>query len=1079
MITIPHRAIRASAGSGKTFQLAHRYVQLLALGEPGDRIIALTFSRKAAGEIFDAVAGLLCAAACSEETARETSARIGLPHLVPADYLGLLRALIDTMPRLHIGTLDSFTVGVLRSFPMELGLTGELALLDEGGVEAARIREEILRRLFNHRCVTADEQADFHEAYKQATFGREQKGVQRTLTDFITRYHGRYQELPLARGWGDAATIWGGPCPCRADAAAARVAAQRLLTWLPAQGFSAKAAARWAYFIDCTARHDRHSPWPSGPFTLLFERLVKVTDDLRRGRAEVTVDRCTCVVEGEACAEVLALLGHVTGVELQGSLASTAGLFRVLQQYERMYDHHARRRGRMTFSDAQMLLAGRYPGGAGYTLSRSAGAPDRLYIDYRLDAQLDHWLLDEFQDTSDLQWEVLENLVDEILTDPAGRRTLFYVGDVKQAIYGWRGGNAHLFTDLLARYGGRIEEYPLHKSFRSCPAVIEAVNEVFNTLPADTFPEGVLARWAGDWVAHETARQGLSGCTVLVEPPPGPDGAKPGAMDRYRVTAALLNEIRPVERGLTTAILVRSNAQGVAVIDALRRYAPGLPVVFEGTALFRDNMVVNLMLALVRAAVHPGDTLAWGHLAMSPLYPVLEREGLGRDHAAVRLLEELRQHGARGFFRRWGQRLQEVVALDEFGVRRLRDLEDAATVFDLREAPEAAQLLPLIEAAGAREIAGDHTVRVMTMHQSKGLGFDIVLLPELQGGAMDGGRQPDLMVSRDPRTRCPRWMLKPPQKPVAEHDPVLAAALRDAEEEQCFEQLCLLYVAMTRAKRGLYVVTSYPGPSSKAFTPAALLKRQWGSGPNARDAGRCTVAGEAVDVLYERGDARWYETASLPEAATPAAVPELAADYARRPAARRRPERVRPSEEGEGETDVEQALEPARIHGRRFGQALHELFERVTWLDETDPVELAATWKSETRLPSPQAEGVARRFLAVMADPALVALFQRPEGAMELWREKRFEIIVDNRWISGVFDRVILRPDPETGARRAEIIDFKSNRIAGEEALRETVALYRPQMEEYRRVLSRLAGLPGEAIRLRLLFTHALRAVEV
>ena len=75
-------------------------------------------------------------------------------------------------------------------------------------------------------------------------------------------------------------------------------------------------------------------------------------------------------------------------------------------------------------------------------------------VDYRLDGHFDHWLLDEFQDTSDLQWQVLANLIDEVLQDTSGKRSFFYVGDVKQAIYGWRAGNAvsgfrRVWWDLL------------------------------------------------------------------------------------------------------------------------------------------------------------------------------------------------------------------------------------------------------------------------------------------------------------------------------------------------------------------------------------------------------------------------------------------------------------------------------------------------------------------------------------------------------------------------------------------------------------------------------------------------------
>ena len=106
----------------------------------------------------------------------------------------------------------------------------------------------------------------------------------------------------------------------------------------------------------------------------------------------------------------------------------------------------------LSFNDAQYLLTANKSAGSGLVITRDVDAQDRLYIDYRLDCQLDHWLLDEFQDTSDLQWAVLHNLLDEILQDDSGRRSLFYVGDVKQSIYRWRGGNPRLFGAILDHY---------------------------------------------------------------------------------------------------------------------------------------------------------------------------------------------------------------------------------------------------------------------------------------------------------------------------------------------------------------------------------------------------------------------------------------------------------------------------------------------------------------------------------------------------------------------------------------------------------------------------------------------------
>ena len=123
------------------------------------------------------------------------------------------------------------------------------------------------------------------------------------------------------------------------------------------------------------------------------------------------------------------------------------------------------------------------PGRAPVLTGEAVAGNGRLYIDYRLDSEIDHWLLDEFQDTSVGQWSVLRNLVDEAVQDPTGERTFFCVGDVKQAIFTWREGDPRLFQDILDQYNaaepGTISEGKLVDSWRSGPALIEMVNAVF------------------------------------------------------------------------------------------------------------------------------------------------------------------------------------------------------------------------------------------------------------------------------------------------------------------------------------------------------------------------------------------------------------------------------------------------------------------------------------------------------------------------------------------------------------------------------------------------------------------------
>src|SRR5688500_130068 len=117
--------ILASAGSGKTYALTSRFVALLAEGARPERIVALTFTRQAAGEFCDEILHKAARAASEDAYATELAAEIGRPAMRRDDFLRRLREMVDAMPRLRLGTLDGFFARIARAFPLELGLTGE------------------------------------------------------------------------------------------------------------------------------------------------------------------------------------------------------------------------------------------------------------------------------------------------------------------------------------------------------------------------------------------------------------------------------------------------------------------------------------------------------------------------------------------------------------------------------------------------------------------------------------------------------------------------------------------------------------------------------------------------------------------------------------------------------------------------------------------------------------------------------------------------------------------------------------------------------------------------------------------
>ena len=219
MSPIGHEMILASAGSGKTYALTNRIVRLLALGAAPERIVALTFTRKAAGEFFDVILRKLAAAAADPSRAAHLAREIECPHLGCAEFLALLRAMVDAMPRLSFSTFDAFFARIVRSFPLELGLAGDFELLQEHAALVQRRR--VLRRMFAR--ATGREGPDpaqrvFIEAFKQATYGIEQKSVESLLAAYLDAHQEVYLDIPDAGLWGNPERIWPGgspwPRPC-------------------------------------------------------------------------------------------------------------------------------------------------------------------------------------------------------------------------------------------------------------------------------------------------------------------------------------------------------------------------------------------------------------------------------------------------------------------------------------------------------------------------------------------------------------------------------------------------------------------------------------------------------------------------------------------------------------------------------------------------------------------------------------------------------------------------------------------------------------------------------------------------
>lgn len=1009
-MTLPplkNQRIIANAGSGKTYRLVSRYLELLKRGEPAERIIALTFTRKAAGEFLDRIFQRL------REGSVQGDADSGL---TAAECAAHLRQLIEKLPRLALGTLDSFFGRMVRAFPFECGLAGEIMLMDAHALDLAR--REALDALFRNQADAAF--AAFLDLIRQQNRNSEGRNVTEALSREIDALHEGFLMTPPDRRWGESAIIWPEGCALLAEEN------------LPAL-INAFEHVVFESHADMTDEYRRH--WENlfqdsralRPGSTVPERAVKFA--LRAldppatakdpGGFYLTVFRTKRFEFSPRERPLAASLGRaILRIELEGRMARSRALYDLVARFEQPYQELVRQAGRLTFADITGLLAAAEGAVWGGGAARSF---DRQQMDFRLDATYDHWLLDEFQDTSRLQWQALRNLVDEVVQSDTGRRSFFYVGDTKQAIYTWRGGDPWLFDEIAEHYNAsgtqRIDTgEALDISRRSVPEILETVNTLFD--PAHLgrlqaglgFPQKTLDRWQSAWrehKPHDTTRD--RGCFLWRTLEIGEEG-KREILDGE--AARLIREINPLARGFTCAVLVQTNARAASVIEALR--SAGIVARSEGRFNpCSDNDLGAAWLSLLRALAHPADTFSLRHVEMTPLSALT-----GGDFDAFRpaALRVIREKGFAGAIGHWMKSLP--LTGNAFAAGRAGDFLAAAAEFDASHCGGTIDELVLsLQNRSSMDDPAAGVVRVLTVHASKGLDFDMVVLPDAGDGALATLRDDAPVYLHRETGGGIRWGLDLPARPVCEADPVLRAAYEKALAEDTYENLCGQYVAATRARRAVYVLSDKLKESSTAKTFNRLLHESLPHGSGDFLAGNADWHREGLRVSTEREALEIIPLTGKPHLEAHPDSPSGKSAAVHRQAAKL--------------LAGSQAL--------TIGSEVHQTLARISWLDETLPASGAR---------SPATEKLVRNFLK---SEAAAQLYTRPAEMFTLWREQPFDVFVEGRWVSGIFDRVVAYPD------RAEIFDYKTD----EDGIAET---YRDQMNLYRKSLAALTGLPVEKI---------------
>lgn|GEM_PF-128558 len=1060
--TLQHVSILASAGSGKTYQLTNRYLQILARGAAPYAILASTFTRAAAGEIRDRILRTLAESADADDKRHELGRRLQRPGLSRQFVLDLLTALAHNLHRLQIRTLDSFFGTIVRCFTLELGLPSDARIIDED--EAFRLRRAAIQRMLEE-----GDEAAIIELLASLTEGSSERAVTDTIDNTVSALYDLYREARYTDAWHAIA-----PGECLTEAALDHAIAD-LRAAIPA----GPKRTIDAHAKDCERAVQISRP--SGPEHGKTGSSDDWMEFFGQGLAAKIADGSLVYyakpIDGRTVDAYERLLKHAKGVYRRRVIDQTRATHELLLRFDDCYQRVKHQHKALTFADLTFALA----------QADLSGKLDDIC--YRIDARLRHVLLDEMQDTSIQQWNAMRPIVDETVSYTPEERSFFCVGDVKQSIYGWRNACPEILSriDQLLGAGAGIVKQNLSTSYRSAPAIIDVVNKIFSGLvnnPALMRYPDAAQRWDEEFQTHTTQRKELAGYVRLRTVARCEDQAKRQNL-RLQEAAHLVHELYHRHPGKTIGVLLRTNGAVGRVLYELGPTRLKVPATGRGGGPLTDAPAVNAILDLLRLADHPDHSVAAFNVLSSPLGPVvgLTEDGPGPRHrAAARVRRLVASDGLARTLQPWIRAIAGQV--DERQYRRCMQLIQLAQTWDQRASLRCDDFVAMVEARAVADPAAS-AVQVMTIHQAKGLEFDIVILPELEG-ELASTRTLKVVYERSgdagPISRIARHVSKDMWSMFDDLRPMFEQHIG----RLAHESLCLLYVAVTRAREGLFMLMDPPGESSKTAPArmASLVLHALHDGPVDPDS-----------VVFEWGDPQWL----APHAPVAAAPIDPSAPHLETPQA---PLTFAPTQ---GPLLRSTGASASDLAGRTVGQvlvlndgptsawggAIRALFAELTWLEdftEDRSALLAAVQRAAPNRDEEWAKTCVLEFLRMLESSTLRRALSRgnaPAHALQVERQVPFARLEGGALQTGEVPRVVLElgadlsEGTEPQARRATVLGICLDKVDTIELAVERAASYREPMTAWRAATAEQWGLERSDVAGVLLFVVAGLAVPL
>ena len=834
--------IEAPAGAGKTELLTQRYLRLLATVEEPEEIIAITFTNKAAGEMRQRIQESLAMAlegSVPGAAHKRITFELARAALARSRNRGWQ---IETQPgRLRLTTIDALCASLARQMPLLSRFGAQPAVAEEPG----RHYEEAARRALEH----------LEDGGEPGGEGREHADAVAAALAHLDNDVARLARLlagMLARReqWRGIAEL-DDPGSAIGEALQEMVAEELALIagvlgdswqrqWMPLARFAAanlEGGLLAGWDAPLAAMPNELPRWRAlAGFLLTQKDEPRKTVTVKNGFPSGSPFKA----QKDAMLERLAALdGTALGAlrrlrELPSSGHDNDAVVRALARL-------------MKLAAAELWLVFRESGEVdfGELAARAIAALgdelDPSELGLRLDYRIRHLLVDEFQDTSPAQIELLERLTAG--WQPGDGRTLFAVGDPMQSIYRFRKADVGLFLRVAETGIGALRLIPLRlsRNNRSCPEIVDWINACFPAVfPAADDPLRGEIRYRGFVATRDSpAQAGVMIHPVLADK----DGGAAAARGEAQQIIALIEAEWREDPARRIAVLVRARDHLATLVAGIRRHAAGWRFAAVEIEPLAGRQVVQDLISLTRALHHRADRVHWLAILRAP-WCGLRLDDLhalaGDDHRATiwSLMNDagrMERLSADGRLRL--AHVREVLAealAGEGRQRRRRRVEDAwkklggpACLAGAGGGPADAQAffkrLDALDAAGrfaldrleddmarlyaAPDAQADGRLQLMTIHKAKGLEFDTVILPGLHR-ATQGSDTPLLVWGSFPLAAGERLVAAPVNQRRGGNadEPTAYDFLQRMESERSRnEEARVLYVAATRAIRRLHL----------------------------------------------------------------------------------------------------------------------------------------------------------------------------------------------------------------------------------------------------------------------------------